>query len=197
MLLKTIFFNAMPRMFKRWLHFCCDCRWPLTHNPDSQLQGASDIEVPVQDNSELEAIRQRRMQQLMSQYGGQVQPVPTVSPVLLQIEQSTIHMHCAHKASKLACISAQVQCNGQGGAGAGALTPEAQQEQEEARQQSEERRAAMLVQVLQPQARERCEGPSLAKPAHDEPYTEAHCSLIDPFLIENTHRQCDRQLRVN
>ena len=48
----------------------------------------------------------------------------------------------------------------QGGAGAGGLTPEAQQEQEEARQQNEERRATMLVQVLQPQARERRETPS-------------------------------------
>ncbi|CAL8469228.1 g8769 [Coccomyxa elongata] len=74
------------------------------------------------EDAELEAIRQRRMQQLMSQYGGQ------------------------------------------GGTGAGALTPEAQQEQEEARQQNEERRAAMLVQVLQPQARERLARIALVKP---------------------------------
>lgn len=74
--------------------------------------------------------------------------------------------------------SARVHFNGQGGTGAGALTPEAQQEQEEARQQNEERRAAMLVQVLQPQARERCEVLSLTTPAHDEAYTSAHCSMM-------------------
>lgn len=43
----------------------------------------------------------------------------------------------------------------QGGGGQGGMTPEAQQEQEEARQQQEERRQGMLLQVLQPQARER------------------------------------------
>ena len=37
------------------------------------------------------------------------------------------------------------------------MTPEAQQQQEEAQQQQEERRQSMLAQVLQPQARERCE----------------------------------------
>ena len=36
------------------------------------------------------------------------------------------------------------------------MTPEAQQQQEEQKQQQEERRQTMVVQVLQPQARERC-----------------------------------------
>lgn len=39
------------------------------------------------------------------------------------------------------------------------MTPESQQQQEEAQQQQEERRQSMLAQVLQPQARERCEPP--------------------------------------
>ena len=44
----------------------------------------------------------------------------------------------------------------QGDSGA-QMTPEAQEQQQEAQRQQEERRQSMLAQVLQPQARERCE----------------------------------------
>ena len=44
----------------------------------------------------------------------------------------------------------------QGDSGA-QMTPEAQEQQQEAQREQEERRQSMLAQVLQPQARERCE----------------------------------------
>ena len=81
------------------------------------------------DDAELEAIRQRRMAQLMSQYGG--------GQVCHTCDQGDRHQS-----------SFQTQ-------GGGAPSQEQVEQQEEQQRAAEERRQAMLAAVLQPAARER------------------------------------------
>ncbi len=60
------------------------------------------------------------------------------------------------------------------------MTPEAQQQQEEAQQQQEERRQSMLAQVLQPQARERCEPPLNSCMAQHDSRSSSWCPFTLP-----------------
>jgi DNA-binding TFAR19-related protein (PDSD5 family) len=85
------------------------------------------------DDPELEAIRQRRMAQLMAQ---------------------------------------------QGGGSKGPATPEEAQAQEEQRQAAEEQRRAMLMNIMQPSARDRCE--YCMRHAYGLAWLDVLCAVVQP-----------------
>lgn len=108
--------------------------------------------LPAQaDDAELEAIRQRRMAQLMSQYGGG------------QVRRAIITTRDPPHPS----------------AQGGAPSQEQMEQQEEQQRAAEERRQAMLAAVLQPAARERCTQVVAApwkRLMHVPPHSGAHCA---------------------
>ena len=133
----------------------------VLHAPKAQCARPKCGALQPQDDPDLEAIRQRRMQELMAQQGGGQVRLPADAALCLRTELAGVATHSAGASSRMhdmAGVNHTGSCHRNGFImqGGQPMTQEQQAEQAAEREEADMQRQGMLAAIMQPSARERC-----------------------------------------